>query len=406
MIWDKVLNPQKRVERAMRKLFQDRNAQFWGILGLGMGLVQAGDGCIYSEADVPTMATDSVNIYFNGPFVMTLSEAQCIGVLAHEISHPALRHRQRLAYLNDHDLANMAADYELNADLLQAGLTLPDGALFDARFDGMAAEQIANVLRRENEEDKRQGNKPRHEPGSGNMLEPSNDDGSPMDSEQVSELNEAWETKVNQALGAARKAGTIGGKHVPTSLQSVKETRSQGRAMDWRQPLRAFIDQLGSVESTWSRLSRRGMAHGMIWQGEEPIRPSLIAWIRDCSGSMDITKNKQADVEAQAALDDSAVDAIDVIYTDTRVKDIDRYEIGDTIALREYTGGGTDFKAVMDHIINGGENYAAIVFITDGYTSSWGNDPGIPVLWAITGSQAETDSLKPPFGEKLCLYTS
>jgi predicted metal-dependent peptidase len=398
MIWEKITSPQKRVERAMRKLFQDRRAQFWGTLGLTMGLIP--------REDIETAATDCVNIYYNPAYIMGLSEDETIGLLAHEISHPALRHMQRLAYLSDHDLANMAADYELNLDLIDAGLTLPDGALIDQRFKGMAAEQIANVLRRENEEDKEQGNTPRHQPQSGNMMEPSNPDGSPMDSEQIAELAEQWETKVNQVLSAARRAGLFGSDHVPTSLQSVSQTRSQGVALDWRQPLRAFIDQLGSVESTWNRLSRRGMAHGMIWQGEEPVRPSRIAWVIDCSGSMDVTKNKQAAIEAQAALDDSAVDCIDVIYTDTRVKDIDTYEIGDTINLRTYTGGGTDFAAVMDHITNGTEDYAAIVFVTDGETTNWGIDPSVPTLWAITGSQRDTDALKPPFGEKLCLYTS
>ena len=406
MIWEKVTSPQKRVERAMRKLFQNRNAQFWGSLGLTMGLIP--------REGIETAATDGINIYYEPSFIMGLSEQETIGLLAHEISHPALRHRQRLAYLNDHDLANMSADYELNMDLVDVGLTLPEGALIDERFRGMAAEQIANVLRRENEQDVQDGRgngqpgqgKPRHEPQSGNMLEPTNEDGTPMDSDQIAKLNETWEEKVAQSLSAARKAGTFGGQHVPTSLESVKQTRSQSVAMDWRQPLRQFIDNLGSKYQTYSKLSRRALGRGQVLPGSKVIRPSKIAWVRDCSGSMDITKNKQADVEAQAALDDMAVDSIDVIYTDTRVKDIDTYEIGDTISVRTYTGGGTDFKAVMDHIANSSEEYAAVVFITDGETTSWGNDPLIPVLWAITDSQKATDALKPPFGDKLCLYTS
>ena len=413
MIWDKIKSPQKRVERAMRKLFQKREAQFWGILGLGMGLIQVGDGCHYSEADVPTMATDTINIYFSGPFVMTLTEAQCIGVLAHEISHPALRHKQRLAYLDDHDLANMAADYELNLDLVDVGLELPDGCLVDERFRGMAAEQIANVLRRENEQDVDDGRgngqpgqgEPRHQPQSGSMMEPTHDDGTPLTSAEQAELTERWDEKVNQALSAARKAGTFGGKDVPSSLQSVKETRGHNSLVDWRQPLRAFIDQLGSTESTWNRLSRRGMAHGMVWQGEEVIRPSLIAWCIDVSGSMDKTKNRQALVEAQAALDDMACDAIELIYVDTTIKRVERYVTGETIVLQDGTGGGTDFASVMTYLANA-DDYAACVFVTDGQTSSWGDDPNIPTLWAITDSQRATDALAPPFGEKLCLYTS
>ena len=397
MIWDKITSPQKRVERAMRKLFQDRNAQFWGSLGLTMGLIP--------REGIETAATDGINIYYEPSYVMSLSEAATIGLMAHEISHPALRHMKRLAYLNDHDLANMSADYELNLDLIDAGLTLPDGALIDERFRGMAAEQIANVLRRENEKDKEQGKTPRHEPQSGNMLEPTNDDGSPMDSAQVAALNEQWEEKVAQALSAARKAGTLGGKDIPTSLQSVTDTRKAMALVDWRQPLRQFIDVLGSKYQTYAKLSRRALGRGQVLPGSKVIRPSCIAWCIDVSGSMDKTKNKQALVEAQAALDDMACDAIDLIYVDTKILHIERYEAGDTIALRDGTGGGTDFASAMDHIGHDSD-YAACVFVTDGQTTSWGADPNVPTLWAITGSQYATDQLKPPYGDKLCLYTS
>jgi len=162
---------------------------------------------------------------------------------------------------------------------------------------------------------------------------------------------------------------------------------------------------LGSKVTTWARFNRRALGRGQVLPGQRVIRPSVIGWGIDCSGSMDKDINKQGAIEAQAALDDKACDAIEIIYIDTEIKAIDRYEIGDTIVIREsLNGGGTDFRSAMDYIAE--QDYAALVFVTDGQCGGhWGDDPDCPVLWAITGSQKATDRLNPPFGEKLSLYT-
>lgn len=404
-IWEKIADPAKRMERARRKLFENRNCQFWGVLGLTMSLE---DAKLIARPDIDTMATDGIDIFYNPDYVMTLTQDECIFVIAHEISHPALDHFRRQGDRDGHTW-NMAGDYELNADLIKAGLTMPAGGLFDPRFDGLSAEQIFSVIERENKEDERNGNTPRHQAGSGDMLEPiDRDTGLPMSGDAKADLADQWQANVSQALGAARKAGTFGeaGGHVPSHLESVTATIRAPNIIDWRQPLRAFIDNLGSVENTWSKLSRRGLSYGMALQGEEIVRPSLIAVIVDRSGSMDETKCNQAIIEGQSMLDDMACDAIDVIYTDTRVHAIDHYEAGDTLTLRTGMGGGTNFDAVMAHIRDSTEAYAAVIFITDGQTSSFGAEPDCPVLWAITDTVTNTERLKIPFGERLSLYTS
>ena len=268
----------------------------------------------------------------------------------------------------------------------------------------MAAEQIYNVVARENEQDKDQGKPERHQPGlGGDMLEPTNDDGSPMDSEGKAALDQEWKTRTSQALGAARKAGMMAGGEVPTSLVNVSDHIFATNLVDWRQPLRAFIDRLGSTQSSWSKYNRRALGRGQVLPGQKVIRPSTIGWFIDVSGSMDKAKNRQALIEAQAALDDKACDAIEVIYVDTAIIGSDHYEIGDTIALRDGTGGGTDFGSAMAWASE--QDFAAIVFVTDGETGDWGIDPACPVLWAITASQRDTDALNPPYGDKLSLYT-
>src|SRR6187399_2924913 len=139
--WEHVTDASERMERVRTKLFTNRATQFYGSLGLSLDITERVD-------DNPTMATDQKHVFYNPDFVMSLSEAECMGVLAHEISHCALRHFARQGN-RDTETWNIAADYELNADLIQAGLTLPEGCLYDTRFAGMNAEQIYNVVSRE-----------------------------------------------------------------------------------------------------------------------------------------------------------------------------------------------------------------------------------------------------------------
>lgn len=400
MIWDRITDPHKRMNKAREKLFTTREAQFWGTLGLTMGIIPD------AIAAPGTMATDGVNIYYDPDYVMTLPLEECMGVIAHEISHPALGHFARQG-TRDTETWNIAADYELNLDLAKAGLKLPSTALLDARFDGLSAEQIFNVVSRENKENEKRGGQPRHKPASGNMLHPTDPDtGLPMSGDQLAKLADQWQEKTAQALGAARKAGYMAGGHIPTSLVAVTDKIRQTSLVDWRQPLREFIDVLGSRHSTWSKLSRRGLTRGAYLPGQQVVRPSLVGFFIDVSGSMDSDKVRQALVEAQSALDDMACDAIDVVYTDTTVKAVDHYETGDTIVFKDGTGGGTDFKAAMAYAADVDTPYAAIVFITDGQTNSFGQEPDCPVLWAITDTLPNTERLKTPYGEKLCLYTS
>ena len=92
------------------------------------------------------MATDSRSIFYSPDYVTTLSEAECIGVIAHEISTiVVLRHFQRQGDI-ERLLWNMACDYELNPGSDTSRLDVPQGLLIDARFNGLSAEQIYNVI--------------------------------------------------------------------------------------------------------------------------------------------------------------------------------------------------------------------------------------------------------------------
>lgn len=89
----------------------------------------------------PTMATDGKRHFFNPEFICELTQAEVLGVQAHETEHDARRHHSRRAG-RDPQKWNEACDYAINLDLIDEGFVLPKGALIDERFRGMSAEDI------------------------------------------------------------------------------------------------------------------------------------------------------------------------------------------------------------------------------------------------------------------------
>lgn len=101
---------------------------------------------------VPTQATDGTRLFINPEFTSELSMHEKIFVMAHEVMHNALDHMGRARLHNhDHQISNIAGDYEINAMLANAGIMdagkiKSKGFLYDKKYDdeNWAYEQIYN----------------------------------------------------------------------------------------------------------------------------------------------------------------------------------------------------------------------------------------------------------------------
>jgi predicted metal-dependent peptidase len=105
---------------------------------------------------VPTAATNSKVHYWNPDFVQTLDAEELLAVQVHESEHDARHHSTRR---NGRDPVewNISCDYSINIDLRDEGFKLPKGALVDAKYRGMSAEDIfrSRELDREREQEKK-----------------------------------------------------------------------------------------------------------------------------------------------------------------------------------------------------------------------------------------------------------
>jgi predicted metal-dependent peptidase len=120
-----------RILRARSMLVKSR--RFYGVLVSNVEPVPS--------RQVPTMATNGKQHFYNPEFVDGLTQVELEAVQVHETEHDARHHSTRRGY-RDHGKWNIACDYAINIDLIDEGWKLPKCALIDSKYRGMSAEDI------------------------------------------------------------------------------------------------------------------------------------------------------------------------------------------------------------------------------------------------------------------------
>ena len=132
---------------------------------------------------IHTMDVDTITLRYNPDFVRSITVAETIGVLAHEALHCALGHcmPERIGSRNKAKW-NRVCDYAINPLVINAGLSLPEGALIDPQFYDKTVEHIYDLL-----PDEPMDNEP-DQGGIGGIQIPTQEDGSPLSSGELRQL--------------------------------------------------------------------------------------------------------------------------------------------------------------------------------------------------------------------------
>ena len=367
---------------------------------------------------VATMATNGISLFYNPEFVETLNAAELIGVLAHEVMHPALQHHTRRG---DRSQArwNMACDYAINPMLLDAGLTLPQDVLIDDRFRGMSAERIYNLIEEEKSqegsceqaESKPGGGSGATEdkaPQSGHIadepqapLTPGGvgqvlDAPAPVGEEgpSISEQAREWQIAVEQAESVAKLAGKLPAGAVRT-IEAAQSSRT-----DWRELLRRAWSETTPADYSWMRPNRRHVWSGLYLPGITSEGVGEIAVAVDCSGSVSARQLGLFQEEIQSILAGQRPRLVHVIYFDAAVHKVETYQAGEPISLVPVGGGGTDFRPCFDWLREQGIVPATLVFLTDLCGTFPSDAPPYPVIWA------STENRRAQFGQVVSMETA
>jgi predicted metal-dependent peptidase len=345
-----------------------------------------------------TMWTDGKRLGYNPEFCEKIGKEQTIGVLAHEAAHVFLKHMLRR---KDRDpvLWNIACDHVVNALILDSGLKLPDGAIPPIR--GKTAEEVYEGLLQKQKQQQQQSGQGQGDPSKdqqqgqdwGEVRDQKGEDGGELSDSEKAEAERDANILIQQAATAAKRAGKL-----PAGMDKIIEQVLEPK-VDWRDVLQRFIGERARSDYSWQRPNPRYFNRGIVLPSLDSYGIGKVVLAGDTSGSMTsiLPRVFSEIIAALEVYEEQHTQGITVLWCDTHLTE---QVVNDISDLKPVGGGGTDFAPVF-RAVNARHNDAkAVVYITDGECSSFGEEPSCPVLWALTQKNRH---FKPPFGEVLVI---
>ncbi len=379
---------------------------FFGFLALQLQLVEITEEMV-KQGYPKTMAVDGKSMFYYPPFVRKCTDRELEGVVAHECMHCCFQHFSRRGN-RDPVGFNIAGDYVINLDLIDAGFTLPGKPLswgqlmsgnkaeniylYDPKFKGVNTETIYDMLPKVTIKLVAEGNGA--DPGGcGGVMD------APGGENSKAEAQQTWEGAVRTALAVA-KANNAG--NLPGSLKHLLDQLNKPK-VSWKERTRRFIDQSMTKDVSWARINRRSTAIGTLMPGYVSDRMHHLIMCVDVSGSISYELANSMVSEAAGALDEGTADMMTVIYADTDVVHVDEYVQGDIVTCGHYRGGGTAFANTFKWIKDNAPQASCTIYLTDLEVYDFGEEPACPVLWAVFNSEDRYPHLveKTPFGEAI-----
>ena len=376
-----------------------------------------------------TAWTDGKTFGYNPNYINMLPREKLVGLSAHTVMHPACNHHLRRKD-RDPQAWNKACDYVINPILLDAGLVLPDGFLWDEDYTGKTAEQVYTCLMEgQGEEDAKDEEKDESDPSAQTIdqdeLEKEEDeqssaaddpengvekkpdpdentdpggtgeirDGTTPEKKRFSGQNDTdtdWDQALIQAASNARSMGNL-----PKGVDILVKERVSP-TLPWSSLLSRFIQQSARRDYTWTRPNPRYIHQDLYLPSLASDQLSQLVLAVDTSGSIKPAELERFGGELKAILE-MHPSLVHLVYADMTVTGYDVIGAQDlNLSFAPKGGGGTDFTAVFEFIEHQGIDPCCLLFFTDMECMRYPDfTPAYPVLWIRIGDAGFT----PPFGE-------
>lgn len=370
----------KKLTAARTSLILDQS--FWGTLALSL-IPKEDETC-------DTAWTDGRSLGYNPSFIESLSHAELVGLIAHEVSHCSLGHIFRRD-ARDMQQWNIACDIALNSDLIDCGFTLPKGGLLpDASQKGKSAEWIFARLPQPKPQPNGKSGQGTPQAGNGKPVAgelrdaPTGKDenGTPAPTEGE------WKQRTAEALQQAKLQGSLPGGML-RKLESALDTR-----IDLKSLLLRFFTERVKADFSWQIPSSRYLHMGLYLPSLNSVSMGEVAVLCDTSGSTSSQALQFARGILEQVLDEVQPSAVTLYMVDTKVHSVHRMEPGDPLTWEPKGGGGTSFVSFFEEIEQSDTQPVCIIGISDLAATFGDIIPSAPVLW-ITDTQGGTA----PFGE-------
>jgi predicted metal-dependent peptidase len=394
----KTVTDPKKDAAAREKLITARiglllKAPFFGNLATRLQLINADEWC-------GTAATDGRRFYYNSEFVNNLPLKQLEFLFGHEVLHVVYDHMDRRGD-REPRLSNIAADYCVNADLLdqRIGDKIPIG-LYDNKYKGWSYEEVYNDLY-ENA-DKIDINKllkqvlDEHLDGEG---DDGDGDGEGKDGNGRPRLSkeerQAIKDEVKEAMLAAAQA--VGAGNLPAGVKRMVQDLTEP-VINWRELIQQQIQSIIKDDFTWMKPSRRGWHMDAILPGTKPGEQIDVCIAIDMSGSIGTEDSKAFLSEIKGIMDAYDEYKITVWCFDTDIYNMQVFNSDNMDSIDTYEpmgGGGTDFMANWTYMIENNIEPKKFIVFTDGMPfGEWGIEEYCETVWIIKGNPG----CEPPWG--------
>jgi predicted metal-dependent peptidase len=337
-------------------------------------------------ADVKTLATDGKTLWFNSHYVESLSNAERVGVVAHEVLHCSNGHVWRREN-RDAKLWNRACDYAINPIVLDAGMILPQGCLVNPDYRSKSAEEIFVLLQS-------QSPIPESDDSDGDSKPDGSTCGEVLDTPPTAspEIQADWSSAV---LAAAKYAASAG--KLPKGIERLVE-RIKNPPQDWRSILRRFVQQSTQNDYSWKQPNGRFLYSGLYMPKLQAETMGVMIVAVDTSGSIDDVILGLFQKEIDIISMELRPEKIIVLYCDDEIRGTQEFVADDLIVLSPRGGGGTDFRPAFEWVETEGITPACLVYLTDMLGTFPNQPPNYPVLWGDT-----FDYQQAPWGEKVVI---
>lgn len=305
--------PEKLLSKTKIAIMCHANAVFYSTICMHMQHI--------FDDSIPTACVLDTTVKYNTKFFMELTSDERVFLMLHETMHIAYLHASRLAS-RSHKLWNMACDYVINLQLVQAGFPMPKEGLLDRRFAGMSAEEVYEILI--------QKNQPEDIPW--DDLAPT-DNTSPETEQQVADI-------ITTAIIQATQQGQA--NTIPGQMQ-VFLNKLTNPKMPWKTILSRYMHSLKKNDHTWAKRNRRFPKHYLPTMQSKDLLNIAVGW--DMSGSVTDAETSKFASECASILKQLKPEVLTLVQFDTRVFQVNKLKnIQDMLNLKLKGRGGTDLN--------------------------------------------------------------
>lgn len=339
---------------------------------------------------VPTAGTNGTWVRYNPTFCAQQDDEELFGLMLHENLHVVLMHMWRRDG-RDPALWNYANDAIINRYIVSRGYRLPKGGVNLAWVrDEHSSEYVYEQLKKNPPPPKPKSGNGGGKGDDGNQPNAGGFDGSGDIEDAIDEANRVdMEATIAAAARMAKECGA-GSSLIDRVLDMVGKPNVR-----WQDVTRSMLTESSAADYTYMRPSRRFIGQGLYLPSLRTDSLGGLAIGFDTSGSMGPRECDQIAAELQAIVDDLSPAFVEIVYCDSEVTHVERFERDDMLALHPKGGGGTRFQPVFKHFEETGDRYCGMIFFTD-MEGNLGEcvEPSHPVIWANIGRR----DYNPPFG--------